>query len=56
MTIMDEAGKLQKAGNVLNMRKEVEYFLEGKAEGIKAVIEVRRSSYVMVDLLRRFWS
>jgi len=45
MTIMDEAGKVLKAGNVLNIRNEVEDFLEGKAEETKAVIEAGRSSY-----------
>ena len=54
MTIMDEAGKVLKAGNVLNIRNEVEDFLEGKAEETKAVIEAGRSSYVMVDLLKDF--
>jgi len=44
MTIMDEAGKVLKAGNVLNIRNEVEDFLEGKAEETKAVIEAGGST------------
>jgi len=51
MTLMDENGKEMKADRVGNFRREVEKFLEGAGEEVKAVIEAGRSSYVMVDLL-----
>jgi len=54
MTIMDKDGKELKSGNVQNSSYEVETFLDGKGDEIKAVIEAGRSSYVMVDLLKEF--
>ena len=51
MTLMDEAGKELKNDRVWNFRSEVEKFLEGAGDEVKAVIEAGRSSYVMVDLL-----
>lgn len=51
MTLMDEDGKVLKAGKVWNSRSEVEEFLKGAGEEVKAVIEAGRSSYAMVDLL-----
>ena len=51
MTVLDEKGKIVKAGHVLNRRKEVESFLEGCREGLLAVIEAGRATYTMVDLL-----
>jgi transposase len=54
MTIMDKDGNELKSGNVMNSRHEVEAFLNGKGDEIKAVIEAGRSNYVMVDLLKEF--
>ena len=51
MTLMDEDGRVLKAGRVLNFRSEVEEFLRGAGDEIEAVIEAGRSSYVMVDIL-----
>jgi len=51
MTLMDEKGKILKAGRVMNFRSEVEEFLEGAGDKVEAVIEAGFSSYVMVDLL-----
>ena len=51
MTLMDENGKELKASRVWNIRSEVEKFLEGAGDEVKAVVEAGRSSYVMVDLL-----
>jgi transposase len=51
MTLMDEDGKELRNDKVLNFRSEVEKFLQGAGEEVKAVIEAGRSSYVMVDLL-----
>jgi len=53
MTLMDEDGRELKADRVWNFRSEVEKFLEGAGEEVKAVIEAGRSSYVMVDLLEQ---
>lgn len=54
MTLVDKKGHELKSGNVWNTRRDVESFLEGNGEEIKAVIEAGRSSYVMVDLLKGF--
>ena len=51
MTLMDEDGKELKNDRVWNFRSEVEKFLQGAGDEVKAVIEAGRSSYVMVDLL-----
>jgi transposase len=51
MTLMDEDGKELRNDRVWNFRSEVEKFLQGAGDEIKAVIEAGRSSYVMVDLL-----
>ncbi len=51
MTLMDEDGKELKNERVWNFRSEVEKFLQGAGEEVKAVIEAGRSSYTMVDLL-----
>jgi transposase len=51
MTLMDEAGKVLKAEKVINFRREVEEFLEGSGDEVKAVIEAGRSIYTMVELL-----
>lgn len=51
MTLMDEGGKELKASRVWNTRSEVEKFLQGAGDEVKAVVEAGRSSYVMVDLL-----
>ena len=51
MTLMDEHGKELKNERVWNIRSEVEKFLQGAGDEVKAVIEAGRSSYVMVDLL-----
>jgi transposase len=48
---MDEAGKVLKAEKVINFRREVEEFLEGSGDEVKAVIEAGRSIYTMVELL-----
>ncbi len=39
MTLMDEDGRVLKAGRVLNFRSEVEEFLRGVGEEVEAVIE-----------------
>jgi len=39
MTLMDENGKVLKAGRVLNLRSEVEEFLRRVGDEIEAVIE-----------------
>lgn len=54
MTILDKNGKELKSGNVRNTYYEVESFINGKGEEIKAVTEAGRSSYVMVDLMKGF--
>jgi transposase len=54
MTLMDEHGKELKNERVWNIRSEVEKFLQGAGDEVKAVIEAGRSSYVMVDLLEEF--
>ncbi len=51
MTLMDKDGKELRNDRVLNFRSEVEKFLRGAGDEVKAVIEAGRSSYVMVDLL-----
>jgi len=51
MTLMDENGKVLKAGRVLNLRSEVEKFLRRVGDEIEPVIEGGFSSYVIVDLL-----
>jgi len=51
LTVMDEEGRVLKQGRVLNYRAEVEEFLRGTEEELKAVIEAGRSSYNMVDML-----
>ena len=51
MTLIDENGKVQKAGRVLHLHNEVEEFLRRVGDEIEAVIEAGFSSYVMVDLL-----
>jgi len=51
MTLMDEEGKELKNDRVWNFRSEVEKFLQGAGDEVKAVIEAGRSSYTMVDLL-----
>ena len=51
MTLMDEEGKELKNERVWNFRSEVEKFLQGAGDEVKAVIEAGRSSYTMVDLL-----
>jgi transposase len=51
MTLMDEDGKELKNDRVWNFRSEVEKFLQGAGDEVKAVIEAGRSSYTMVDLL-----
>ena len=54
MTLMNKIGNELKSGNVWNTHRDVESFLDGKGEEIRAVIEAGRSSYVMVDLLKEF--
>jgi len=51
MTVMDEEGAIVKAGRVMNLRAEVEDFLEVAKKEAEAVIEAGRSSYTMADLL-----
>ena len=51
MTLMDEDGKELRNDRVWNFRSEVEKFLQGAGDEVKAVIEAGRSSYTMVDLL-----
>lgn len=51
VTLMDKDGKELRNDRVLNFRSEVEKFLQGAGDEVKAVIEAGRSSYVMVDLL-----
>jgi len=51
MTLMDENGKVLKAGRVLSLRSDVEEFLRRIGDEIVTVIEAGFSSYVMVDLL-----
>lgn len=51
LTLMDRDGNILKSGRVLNYRQEIEEFLGGAQEEVKAVIEAGRSSYVMVDML-----
>jgi transposase len=51
MTLIDEKGNKLRSGRVWNARCEVEEFLQGEGDGIKAVIEAGRSSYTMVDLM-----
>lgn len=51
MTLMDRDDNILKSGRVLNYRQEIEEFLRGAQEEVKAVIEAGRSSYVMVDVL-----
>lgn len=54
MTIVDKEGKELRSGNVRNTYHDIEAFLDGRGEEIKAVIEAGRSSYVMVDLMKEF--
>lgn len=54
LTLMDEKGNVIKSGHVYNSCHDMEAFLEGKADKIKAVIEAGRTNYVLVDLLREF--
>lgn len=54
LTLMDKDGNVLKSGNVWNSSRDMEAFLEGKADEIRAVIEAGRSSYVLVDLLKEF--
>lgn len=51
LTILDEQGEIIKQGPVVNRRVELESFLEGFLEDLKAVIEAGRSTYTMVDIL-----
>ncbi|MFH1945556.1 MAG: IS110 family transposase [Acidobacteriota bacterium] len=51
MTILDEKGDVIKAGRVLNRRQDVEEFVGGFHEDLRAVIEAGRATYTMVDLL-----
>lgn len=51
LTVLDEEGQEVKAGRVLNLRQEVEGFLEGLGSEVEAVVEAGRSCYVMVDLM-----
>jgi len=50
ITLLDEKGEVVRAGRVVNLRREVERFLQGIGD-VKAVIEAGRSSYTMVDVL-----
>ena len=50
MTILDKEGEVLKAGIVNNNQKNVQEFLLG-FEGIRAVVEASRTSYVIADLL-----
>ena len=50
MTVLDEKGDVIKAGRVLNRRQDVEEFLGGFREELRAVIEAGRATYTMVDL------
>ena len=50
LTLMDQEGRVLRAGRVANLRAEMERFLEG-LQAIEAVIETGRSSYTMVDVL-----
>jgi transposase len=52
MTVLDEEGGTVKTGVVPNRSQDVEEFLEGSREGLKAVIEAGRASYTMVDVLK----
>lgn len=52
LTVLDEEGQEVKAGRVLNLRQEVEGFLEGLGLEVEAVVEAGRSCYVLADLLR----
>ena len=51
LTILDEQGEVIKEGPVANRCVELELFLEGFLEDLKAVIEAGRSTYTMVDML-----
>jgi transposase len=51
MTVLDEAGQEIKTGRVLNLRRDVEGFLEGLGLELMAVVEAGRTCYVMADLL-----
>jgi transposase len=51
LTILDEQGDTIKQGHVANKRVELESFLDGFIQDLKAVIEAGRSTYTMVDLL-----
>ena len=50
MTILDKEGEVLKEGIVNNYQKDIQEFLLG-FEGIRAVVEASRTSYVMADLL-----
>lgn len=50
ITLVDEKGEKLKSRRVVNLRSELEKFLQGM-DDTKAVIEAGRSSYTMVDLL-----
>ena len=50
ITLLDEKGEVVKSGRVVNFRRELEKFLQG-IWNVKAMIEVGRSSYTMVDVL-----
>ena len=54
MTIVDKDGNELKSENGRNTCHDVEAFLNGRGDEIKAVIEAGRSSYVMVDLFNDF--
>ncbi len=51
MTVLDEDGRELRTERVVNLRRNVERFLEGYRP-FTAVLEAGRASYVMADLLR----
>ena len=51
MTVVDKDGREFRTERVVNLRRQVERFLEGYRP-FTAVVEAGRSSYVMADLLR----
>jgi len=53
LTLVDKAGKVIKSGRVDNLSWEVEEFLKVVEGEVMAVIEAGRSSYTMVDLMRK---
>lgn len=53
ITLMDKEGNILRSGRIENLRSEVEEFLQGANERVVAVVEASRSSYAMVDLMRR---